>query len=63
MPGIEIVRSTHTRTLPFIDRACDVIFVIGGDNKAIVVHDLFSVRNRCFKYLVELVQPGSRDVR
>ncbi|MBZ5700147.1 MAG: 6-phosphogluconolactonase [Acidobacteriia bacterium] len=55
MPSIEIVRSTHTMTLPFLDHAFDVIFVVAGDNKASVVHELFNVRNCRFKYPVDLV--------
>ena len=62
MPSIEIVRSTHTMTLPFLDRAFDVIFVVAGDNKASIVHESFNVRNRRFIYPVELVQPKSRHV-
>jgi 6-phosphogluconolactonase/glucosamine-6-phosphate isomerase/deaminase len=49
-------------TLPFLDRAFDVIFVVAGDNKASVVQELFNVRNRRFKYPVERVQPKSRSV-
>ena len=39
-----------TMTLPFLDRAFDVIFVMAGDNKLGVVHEIFKMRNRCFKY-------------
>ena len=49
-------------TLLFLDRAFDVILVVAGDNKASVVHELFKMRNRCFKYPVELVQPKSGNV-
>jgi 6-phosphogluconolactonase/glucosamine-6-phosphate isomerase/deaminase len=49
-------------TLPFLDRAFDVIFVVAGDNKASIVHESFNVRNRRFIYPVELVQPKSRHV-
>lgn len=62
VPSTEIVRSTHTMTLPFLDRAFDVIFVVAGDNEASFVHELFNVRNRRFKHPVELVQPKSRNV-
>ncbi len=37
-------------TLPFLDRAFDVIFVVAGDNKLGVVHEIVEMRNRCFKY-------------
>jgi hypothetical protein len=62
MPRMQIVRSTHTMTLPILDRAFDVIFVVAGDNKASVVHELFNAHNRRFKYPVERVQPKSRNV-
>jgi hypothetical protein len=62
MPSIEIVWPTHAMTLPFLDRAFDVIFVVAGDNKAGIVHELFTIHKRGFKYLVELVQPKSRIV-
>jgi hypothetical protein len=45
-----------------LDRAFDDIFVGAGDTKASVVHELFKMRNRCFKYPVELVQPKSGNV-
>jgi hypothetical protein len=60
MPSIEIVRATHAMTLPLLDRVFDVIFVVAGDNKASIVHELFKVRKGSFKYPVELVQPKSR---
>jgi len=47
-------------TLPFLDRAFDVIFVVAGDNKATIGHELIKVHKRRFKYPVELVQPKSR---
>ena len=62
MPSIEIVRPTHAVTLPFLDRAFDVIFVVAGDNKASIGHELFKVHRGSFKYPVELVQPKSRIV-
>lgn len=62
MPSIEIVRPTHAMTLPFLDRAFDVIFVVSGDNKASIGHELFKVNKRRFKYSVEQVQPKSRIV-
>ena len=46
----------------FFDRAFDGIFVVAGDNKASTVPGLFEMRNRCFKYPVELVQPMSGTV-
>ena len=62
MPSIEIVRSTHAMTLPFLDRTFDAIFVVAGDNKASFGDDLFKVHKRRFKYPVELVEPKSRIV-
>jgi hypothetical protein len=62
MPNIKIVRSTHTMTLPVLDRAFDVIFVVAGDNKASIVHELFKAQKCRFKYPVELFQPKSRIV-
>jgi len=59
MPSIGIVRPTHAMTLPFLDRAFDVIFVVGGDIKASIGHELFKAHKRRFKYPVELVQPKS----
>ncbi len=49
-------------TLPFLDGAFDVIFVVAGDNKAGAVHEILQMRNRCFKYSLELVQPESESV-
>ena len=49
-------------TLLFLDRAFDVILVVAGDDKASVVYELFKMRNCCFKYPVELVQPKSGKV-
>jgi len=41
-----------------------VIFVVGGDNEAGSAHEILKMRNRCFKYSVELVQAeGSLVVR
>jgi hypothetical protein len=62
MPRIKIVRPTHAMTLPFLDRVFDVIFVVAGDNKASIDHELFNVHKRRFKYPVGLVQPKSRNV-
>jgi len=62
MPSIEIVRPTHVMTLPFLDRAFDVIVVVAGDNKAGIEHELFKVHKDSFKYPVELVHSKSRIV-
>jgi len=37
-------------TVPFLDRALDVIFSSGCDNKLGGVHEIFKMCNRCFKY-------------
>jgi 6-phosphogluconolactonase/glucosamine-6-phosphate isomerase/deaminase len=49
-------------TLPFLDRAFDVIVVVAGDNKAGIEHELFKVHKGSFKYPVELVHSKSRIV-
>jgi 6-phosphogluconolactonase/glucosamine-6-phosphate isomerase/deaminase len=62
MPSIEIVRPTHAMTLPLLIRAFDVIFVVAGENKASIGHELFKVHKRRSKGPVEQVQPKSRIV-
>ena len=51
-----------TMTLLFLDRTFDGILMVAGDNMASVVYELFKIRNRRFKYPVELVRPRSGTV-
>ena len=56
------LRGLERHSLPFLDRAFDVIFVLAGDHKASVVHELLRMCNCCFQYPVDPVQPGIGNV-
>jgi len=51
-----------TMTLPMLNRAFDVIFLVAGESKADVVYEIFKAHNRRFQYPAELVQPKSGNV-
>ena len=48
--------------LLFLDCGFFVILVVAGDNKASGVPEPFKMRNRCFKYPVEMIQPKNGNV-
>ena len=49
-------------TFWFSGRTFDGTFVVGGDSEASVIAELFTMRNRCFKYPVRSIQSQGGNV-
>jgi 6-phosphogluconolactonase len=48
-----------TLTLPAINNAKEIVFLVSGESKAEIIYEIFNALNRPVKYPAELVQPAS----